>query len=94
MFSQYFNVDFNGTHIKNLNAKDVIKKSDYGSDFYEVMAFTDYLTEDGDPVWLAWMQNNWYAWQVPTEVWRGSMTIPRSMYLKKNETSGGWDLVQ
>jgi fructan beta-fructosidase len=33
-------------------------------------------------IFLGWMSNWLYANIVPTEKWRGAMTVPRDLYLK------------
>lgn len=60
---------------------------DYGKDFYAA------VTWDGIPnqttksrKWLGWMNNWQYASDIPSRGWRGSMTIPRNLYLDKDDT--------
>lgn len=55
---------------------------DYGKDFYALQSFSDIPATDGRRIWLAWM-NNWsYAGNVPTDPWRGIMSLPREVRLK------------
>jgi fructan beta-fructosidase len=52
---------------------------DYGKDFYAALSFAN--TER--PLWLAWMNNWQYAAQTPTTPWRGCMSLPRELGLKR-----------
>ncbi len=84
---QYFIGQFDGTQF----VADSIKTKwlDYGKDFYAALSFANL---EPRTVWLAWM-NNWeYAALTPTSPWRGAMSIPRELSLKR--TSHGIDLVQ
>jgi fructan beta-fructosidase len=52
---------------------------DHGRDFYAALSFANIER----PLWLAWM-NNWeYAQQTPTQPWRGCMSLPRELGLKR-----------
>jgi fructan beta-fructosidase len=63
---------------------------DHGADFYAAQAWND--APGGWPVWVAWM-NNWrYANDIPTSPWRGAMTVPRTLSLRR--MPGGFRLVQ
>jgi sucrose-6-phosphate hydrolase SacC (GH32 family) len=52
---------------------------DYGKDFYATQSFSDIPNSDGRRIWLAWMSNWNYASGVPTNPWKGMMTIPREV---------------
>lgn len=52
---------------------------DYGTDNYAGVTFSD--VQDGRNLFMGWMSNWQYANQVPTEVWRSAMTIPRELKL-------------
>jgi len=53
---------------------------DLGPDCYAAVSFSGV---EGDPVLLGWM-NNWaYAEQTPTDPWRSSMTLPRTLRLER-----------
>ena len=56
---------------------------DYGKDYYAGQSWSD---EPGDRrLWICWM-NNWeYANSIPATDWRGAMTLPRELLLKKVE---------
>jgi fructan beta-fructosidase len=54
---------------------------DYGKDFYAAQAWNN---APGDqPIWIAWMNNWQYDNEIPTSPWRGAMTVPRSLSLRK-----------
>lgn len=54
---------------------------DYGQDFYAAQSW-NYLPETGKRnIWLGWMSNWDYANDVPTEVWKSAMSIPREVEL-------------
>ena len=64
---------------------------DYGKDFYAAQMWND-APGDGRPVWIAWMNNWQYANEIPTSPWRGAMTVPRTLSLRK--TRDGLRLAQ
>jgi sucrose-6-phosphate hydrolase SacC (GH32 family) len=57
---------------------------DQGKDFYAAQAWND--APGGRPIWIAWMNNWQYANEIPTSPWRGAMTVPRSVSLKRTKT--------
>lgn len=89
--AQYFVGSFDGSSFeKHPDTEGETLWVDYGADFYAVQSY------DGVPgdrrIWLAWM-NNWnYARNIPTDPWRGAMTVPREVGLV--ETSDGPRLIQ
>jgi fructan beta-fructosidase len=64
---------------------------DYGKDFYASQTWND-APGDRRPVWIAWMNNWQYANVIPTSPWRGAMTVPRVVTLRK--TPDGLRIVQ
>lgn len=54
---------------------------DYGRDNYAGVTWADIPAADGRRIMLGWMSNWDYAREVPTEVWRSAMTIPRVLTL-------------
>lgn len=55
---------------------------DYGHDAYATVSFSGV---EGAPVLMGWM-NNWaYATTTPTDPWRSSMTLPRTMHAYRTE---------
>ena len=65
---------------------------DFGPDCYAAASWSDVPSQDGRRIIIAWMSNWLYAGQVPTYPWRGAMTVPRSLALRR--TDGGVRLVQ
>jgi fructan beta-fructosidase len=61
---------------------------DHGKDFYAALSFANTKRR----LWLAWMNNWQYAQVTPTTPWRGCMSLPRELGLKR--TSGGIRLTQ
>ncbi len=87
---QYFVGEFDGTKFYNENPFDKIFRPDYGADYYAAITYKN--TPDKIPVSIGWV-NNWnYADQVPTSPWRGAMSIPRKLSVKKMGSE--WILVQ
>lgn len=53
--------------------------TDYGEDFYAGVTWSGIPHDDGRVIWIGWM-NNWrYAYQLETSPWQGAMTIPREL---------------
>jgi fructan beta-fructosidase len=90
---QYFVGHFDGKVFRSQESRaDALPLwIDHGKDFYAAQAWNG-ATEDGRPVWIAWMNNWQYANDIPTSPWRGAMTIPRTVALRR--TSDGLRLVQ
>ncbi|WP_273833548.1 glycoside hydrolase family 32 protein [Guptibacillus sedimenti] len=86
---QYFIGDFDGKTFTREGAKDDINWVDYGTDFYAAQAFSNH---EGNPIWLAWMSNWMYASDLPTDPWKGAMSLPREVSLK--EVDGETRLIQ
>jgi fructan beta-fructosidase len=79
--TQYFVGNFDGKAFINHHNGDAILWLDHGRDNYAGVSWSDIPEKDGRRIYLGWM-NNWrYANQVPTETWRGAMTLPREMTL-------------
>jgi sucrose-6-phosphate hydrolase SacC (GH32 family) len=57
--------------------------ADYGRDFYAAVSWSDVPKEDGRRLWIGWMSNWQYAQDVPTSPWRSSMTVARSLSLRR-----------
>jgi len=66
------------------------RTTDFGPDFYAAQAWSG--DPEGRVVWVAWMSHWAYAMSVPTEAWRGAMTVPRQLSLVP--TPAGARLVQ
>ncbi len=55
---------------------------DYGRDFYAPVSYADIPESDGRRIWIGWM-NNWETSLNPTSPWRGAMSIPRQLTLRR-----------
>ncbi|WP_226659199.1 glycoside hydrolase family 32 protein [Pseudalkalibacillus hwajinpoensis] len=86
---QYFIGEFDGKTFTREGAKEDINWVDYGTDFYAAQAFSNH---EGNPIWLAWMSNWMYASDLPTDPWKGAMSLPRQVSLK--EVNGETRLIQ
>jgi fructan beta-fructosidase len=89
---QYFIGSFDGRQFINDAAPDQKLYLDYGKDFYAAVSWSDMPRTDGRRVLLGWMTNWEYANQEPTSPWRGAMSLPRTVSLRKS--AGDFILVQ
>jgi fructan beta-fructosidase len=80
--TQYFVGDFDGNKFTHEN--DEILWADYGIDNYAGITWSDIPNEDGRRIFIGWMNNWHYAGLIPATEWRGAMTVPRQLGLKKN----------
>ena len=92
--AQYFVGEFDGTQFicDPEHVRDAAVWLDHGSDFYAGVTWSNIPESDGRRILLAWMSNWAYTLDVPTSPWRGAMTIPRSLTLRR--TSAGLRLAQ
>lgn len=75
--NQYFIGEFDGFKFKQDDS--ITRFMDTGKDFYAFQTFSD---NDEDVIGLAWASNWQYAHMVPTNPWRGSMTLARKYTLR------------
>jgi len=75
--TQYFIGDWNGKEFIPHGTKT--RWLDYGRDNYAGVTFNE--APDGKKILMGWMSNWEYAHNVPTDPWRGSMTLPRELSL-------------
>jgi fructan beta-fructosidase len=89
---QYFIGDFTGQRFVNDHPADKALFADYGKDFYAAVTWSDVpaVAARGGagpvwigPVWIGWMMNWEYANEDPSEAWRGAMSLPRALSLKR-----------
>jgi fructan beta-fructosidase len=78
---QYFIGSFDGTRFVNDNPAALTLWTDYGKDCYCALTFNN-LPPSQSPLMLGWMNNWQYADKVPTQTWRGQMTVPRELSLR------------
>ena len=81
--SQYFIGDFDGTTftLDPQFSEDDILWTDYGTDFYAAISWSNIPPDDGRRLWLGWMSNWKYAGVKPTSPWRSAQSVPRSVEL-------------
>lgn len=76
---QYFLGSFDGTCFES--EQTVSRRADFGADFYASQSWSD--VPEARRIWIAWM-NSWrYALFLPTDPWRGALTVPREVRLVK-----------
>lgn len=89
---QYFVGTFDGVKFTNDNAPATKLPLDYGKDLYAAATWSDIPSSDGRRILLGWMTNLQYASRQPTVPWRGMLSVPRVLTLRK--TSDGLRLQQ
>lgn len=90
-YMQYFIGEFDGISFRNENPPAKIFRPDYGPDYYAAIVYNN-LPAGKAPVSIGWV-NNWnYANDIPTIPWRGAMSLPRNLSVKK--INGEWILLQ
>jgi fructan beta-fructosidase len=88
---QYFVGEFDGTKFINESREDKIVRPDYGPDYYAAIAYNQ-LPAAHAPTAIGWI-NNWnYANDIPTAPWKGAMSLPRNLSVKKINSE--WVLYQ
>jgi len=80
---QYFVGTFDGTRFTSDEPPAKTLWADYGKDFYASLSFSDLPESDGRRIWMGWMGNWLYANEEPTSPWRGVLSVPRSLSLRR-----------
>ena len=88
---QYFVGRFDGTRFTNENSPSQTLWTDYGKDCYCALTFNA-LPKNQTQTMIGWMSNWQYAADLPTSPWRGQMTVPRELSLRR--TAEGLRLIQ
>ncbi len=95
---QYFVGDFDGTTFKldPANPKPIAPAVgnvvDWGKDYYAAIQYNHLPAAQAGPVMVGWL-NNWaYANDLPTTPFKGAMSVPRQITLKR--TAAGLQLIQ
>ena len=57
--------------------------ADHGCDFYAAVAWHAPRDELGRPLWIGWIGNHAYQGQLPRQGWRGAMSVPRRLSLRR-----------
>ncbi|WP_424768413.1 glycoside hydrolase family 32 protein [Paenibacillus sp. sgz302251] len=84
--AQYFVGQFDGRRFLNDDETGGdVRLTDYGQDFYAAVTYSDIPAEDGRTIWLGWTSNWKYPFAGPTSPWKGGMSLPRSLSLKRGE---------
>lgn len=83
---QYFIGEFDGTKFTADQPSQYPLYLDYGKDFYAAVTYNN--VPDGRRILQGWV-NNWaYANDLPTEPWKGAMSLPRELYLYDDPKQG------
>ncbi|WP_029192436.1 glycoside hydrolase family 32 protein [Paenibacillus harenae] len=81
--TQYFIGEFDGLAFTNDNPKETVLWLDYGRDNYAGVTWSDAPDMESGRLFIGWM-NNWkYANLIPTDGWRGAMTLTRKLKLRQ-----------
>ncbi len=88
---QYFVGDFDGVQFKNETPADKIFRPDYGPDYYAAISYNQ-LPPSHAPISIGWVNNWYYANDIPTTPWKGAMSLPRELFVKK--INNEWVLIQ
>ena len=80
---EYFVGTFDGQNFEPIQESQWV---DFGRDFYAPISWNNLPESDGRRIWLGWF-NNWETCLVPTFPWRSSMSVPRSLSLRKVPSS-------
>ena len=82
--AQYFVGHFDGTRlVADTASSGAARWVDHGCDFYAAASWANIPAADGRSIWIGWMSNHRYAQQTPTGPWRGAMSIPREVSLRR-----------
>lgn len=57
--------------------------ADWGADFYAAIAWHEPRDAQGRPAWIGWMGNHAYQGRLPQQGWRGAMSLPRRLSLRR-----------
>jgi fructan beta-fructosidase len=88
---QYFVGEFDGVQFTNENLTATIHRPDYGPDYYAAIAYNQ-LPGSVLPTSIGWVNNWYYANDIPTTPWKSAMALPRTLSVQK--TNDGWQLLQ
>jgi fructan beta-fructosidase len=57
--------------------------ADWGKDFYATNTWNNMPASDSRRIWIGWFSNWQYANVEPTVLWRGGMSVPRTLTLRR-----------
>src|SRR5262249_5619301 len=86
----YYVGDFDGTSFEA--DETTTRVMDFGKDYYAVQTFNS--APENKAIAIGWASNWQYTQIVPTYPWRGALSIPRVLRLRRNRGSGSTLLVQ
>ena len=82
--TRYFIGDFDGKEFKSDHPVEQLNWLDYGKDNYAGVTWSDVPQDDGRRIFIGWMSNWQYATKVPTTKWRSTMTLARTLELRRS----------
>ena len=85
---QYFLGSFDGTRFTASDEPGAHGLTNYGKDDYCAISFNG-LAASRKPVLIGWLSNWEYAAKLPTNPWRGQMSIPRELSLVRDSAGMG-----
>jgi fructan beta-fructosidase len=88
---QYFVGEFDGVRFTNENTTAEIVRPDYGPDYYAAIAYNQ-LPAAHLPTAIGWINNWYYANDIPTTPWKSAMSLPRNLSVRKENNN--WILIQ
>jgi len=88
---QHFVGVFDGAKFTNENPAGKIYRPDYGPDYYAAIAYNQ-LPAAALPTSIGWVNNWFYANDIPTTPWKSAMALPRTLSVKK--INNEWVLIQ
>lgn len=80
---QYFIGHFDGTTFHNDNPAETTLWVDYGRDCYAGVTWSDAPDNLKRRLFIAWMSNLDYAQEIPADTFRGLMSVPRTLRLRR-----------
>ena len=57
--------------------------ADWGADFYAAIAWHEPRDAERRPLWIGWLGNHAYQRMLPEQGWRGAMSLPRRIGLRR-----------
>ena len=74
---------FDGTKFTSEIPDSPVLWADWGKDFYATNTWNDMPATDSRRVWIGWFSNWQYANVEPTVLWRGGLSVPRTLMLRR-----------
>lgn len=79
----YYIGEFDGKSFVRDDPGGSHKWIDYSQDFYAAQTWSDTFEKQNRHIWVGWMNNWLYANKTPAQGFRGMMSLPRELSLKK-----------